>query len=141
MTKKIYLEQILKGTVQKWIEKGEDFILEEDRDSGHGTSKKRRKDGQYACEVARWKEQNKVHCYFNAPSSPDLSPIENSWHLEKRELRQQDQLEQDKFQAEIMLIWLSIPERLVENLIIGQKDGMQARIQEVFNHDGRMGKF
>jgi hypothetical protein len=141
MAKQIYLKEILEGTVQKWIERGEDFILEEDRDSGHGLSKKRRKDGQFTCPVARWKEQHKVNYYFNAPSSPDLSPIENMWGLEKRELRQQDRLEYEKVKDEILLIWFGIPERLVENLILGQKDGMQARIQEVFKHDGRMGRF
>ena len=141
MTKEIYLKEILEGTVKKWIEKGEDFILEEDRDSGHGVSKKRRKDGQFTCPVTRWKEQHKVNSYFNAPSSPDLSPIENAWGLEKRELRQQDRLEYDKIKDEILLIWFGIPEILVENVILGQKDGMQARINEVFKHDGRMGRF
>jgi hypothetical protein len=141
MTKEVYLKQILKGTVKKWKERGEDFILEEDRDSGHGTSKKRRKDGQFICEVARWKEQNGVESFFNAPASPDLSPIENAWGYEKREIRQQDRLQYDHFKAEILQIWVDIPEQLVENLILGRRDGMKARIEEMFAHDGRMTRF
>jgi hypothetical protein len=141
MTKELYLKQILKGTVKKWKEKGEDFVLEEDRDSGHGTSKKRRKDGTFACPVARWKEENGVESFFNAPASPDLSPIENAWGYEKHDLRQQDQLQYEHFKAEIMRVWWSIPEQLIENLILGRRDGMKARIEEMFNHDGRMGRF
>ena len=40
-----------------------------------------------------------------------------------------------------MLIWLSIPQKLIDSLVIGQKNGMQARIQEIFDHDGQMRRF
>ena len=77
MSKKVYLEQILKVTVQSWLDKKEDFILEEDQDSRHGISQKRLADGSWWCPVRRWKESKGFEYFFNALLAPDLSPIEN----------------------------------------------------------------
>ena len=35
ITHKVYIEQILEVEVRKWIERGNDFVLEEDGASGH----------------------------------------------------------------------------------------------------------
>jgi hypothetical protein len=36
MTQKGYIEQILKPYILPWIQRGDDFVLEEDGDSGYG---------------------------------------------------------------------------------------------------------
>ena len=36
MTQKAYINQILEPIVKPWINRGDDFVLEEDNDSGHG---------------------------------------------------------------------------------------------------------
>ena len=38
MTQKDYIQQILEPIVLPWIERGDQFVLEEDGDSGHGPS-------------------------------------------------------------------------------------------------------
>jgi hypothetical protein len=40
MTHKAYIEQILEPVVKPLIEKGKEFVLFEDGDSGYGTGKK-----------------------------------------------------------------------------------------------------
>ena len=54
-------------------------MLEEDRDSGHGTGKNN--------IVRLWKAENKLDSYFNCLSSPDLSPIEKYWQAFKQYFR------------------------------------------------------
>jgi hypothetical protein len=50
ITKETYLTQIL-PIVAEWVRSGKKFILEEDNNSGHGTSQKRHADGSWACPV------------------------------------------------------------------------------------------
>ena len=71
MSLKAYIDQILEPVVKPWIDRGDDFCLEEDGDSGHGPSKKN--------IVRTWKESHGLQSYFNSASSPDLSPIKNCW--------------------------------------------------------------
>jgi hypothetical protein len=49
---------------------GFERVLEEDKDSGHGTSK--------ANIVRGWKEKNGLNHFFNCAQSPDFSPIEKA---------------------------------------------------------------
>ncbi|KAF1977077.1 hypothetical protein BU23DRAFT_662430 [Bimuria novae-zelandiae CBS 107.79] len=70
MTQRAYINQILKPIVKPWIKHQPSFVLEEDRDSGHGTSKSN--------IVRTWKQANSLNSYFNYSSSPDLLPIENA---------------------------------------------------------------
>ncbi|KAK3339929.1 hypothetical protein B0T25DRAFT_560916 [Lasiosphaeria hispida] len=69
---RVYLDTILKPYVGVWLEEGDrDWRLEEDNDSGHGPS---------AHNIVRtWKKDVGLQYFFNAPKSPDLSPIENAW--------------------------------------------------------------
>lgn len=73
MSLKVYRDQILEPVVKPLLE-GQDFVLEEDGDSGHGKAKNRN-------IVRVWKEENNLEYFFNCASScassPDLSPIEN----------------------------------------------------------------
>jgi hypothetical protein len=71
MSQQIYLKSILKLIVKPWLDRGDDFVLKEDDDSGHDTSKSN--------IVRSWKEENNLKCFFNCVSSSDLSPIENCW--------------------------------------------------------------
>ena len=38
MSQRVYIDTILDPVVRPWVEAGEDFVLEEDGDSGHGIS-------------------------------------------------------------------------------------------------------
>jgi hypothetical protein len=39
MSQRVYIDQILNLIVKPWLDRDDDFCLEEDGDSGHGTSK------------------------------------------------------------------------------------------------------
>ena len=80
MTYQVYIDSILNPFVKSWLDRGDDFVLEEDGDSGHGTGRTRN-------AVKTWKETNHLNHYFNCSSSPDLSPIENCWLPIKQHLR------------------------------------------------------
>ncbi len=79
MSQRVYIDQILEPVVKPWLEAREDFVLEEDGDSGHGTSQSN--------IVRTWKKTNKLEYFFNCASSPDLAPIENCWQTPKQHLR------------------------------------------------------
>ncbi|KAH7394815.1 hypothetical protein BKA66DRAFT_567205 [Pyrenochaeta sp. MPI-SDFR-AT-0127] len=67
MTQRAYIDQILEPVVKPWLERGDNFVLEEDGDSGHGPSKN---------NIARqWKDLHRLKSYFNCHPSPDLAPI------------------------------------------------------------------
>lgn len=66
----VYISKVLEGPVRRWKDRGDEFVLKEDRDSGHGIV--------YNSKPAVWKRKNNITTFFNAPSSPDLAPIENS---------------------------------------------------------------
>lgn len=76
MTQLVYRDQILEAVVRPWLQAGQQFVLEEDGDSGHGPEKENL--------VRKWKEENGLKLYFNYHDSPDLSPIENCWQAPKQ---------------------------------------------------------
>ena len=76
MSQRVYIDSILEPVVKSWLERGDDFIMEEDRDSGHGSGKDN--------DVRRWKDEHQLKFYFNCSYSPDLSPIENCWQVPKQ---------------------------------------------------------
>ena len=75
MTHRVNIVSILEPIVKPWLEAGQEFVLEEDGDSGHGT-------GQ-ANPLPTRKQQNCLKSYFNCAMSPDLAPIENCWAIPK----------------------------------------------------------
>ena len=79
MSQQVYRDAILEPIVKLWLDAGQDFILEEDGDSGHGPSKKN--------IVRTWKQEHGLRFYFNCAGSPDLAPIENCWQTPKQTLK------------------------------------------------------
>ena len=53
ITYRIYYDDILEGPVKRWIERGNDFCLEEDGAAGYRGGPKARKDSL----VAKWKDK------------------------------------------------------------------------------------
>ncbi len=70
MTHQMYIDSILELVIKSWLDRENDFVLEEDGDSGHGTGKTRN-------SVKKWKEDHGLEHYFNCASSSDLAIIEN----------------------------------------------------------------
>jgi hypothetical protein len=77
MNKEVYRDVILEGIVRPWLDRGDSFVLEEDRDSGHGIGKGKN-------IVKDWKQAHGLETYFNCSASPDFSPIEEAWQSAKQ---------------------------------------------------------
>ena len=75
MTADFYVNGILESIVKPWIQNNLPFILEENRDSGHGIVKS---NTVTTTLVKTWKQENHLTSYFNCSGSPDLASIENT---------------------------------------------------------------
>lgn len=87
MSHDCYVDSILDPVVKPWLKYGgwQDFVLEEDGDSGHRKPGKSIKSQNN--RMAVWKRKHRLETYQNFPHSPDLSPIENCWLIPKENLR------------------------------------------------------
>jgi hypothetical protein len=115
--------------VKKWLEKGDDFILEEDNDSGHGGGVS--KGGNI---VKIWKKENKLEHYFNCACSPDLAPIENCWRLPKQFMARFPHWGEFETRELALEGW----EKVSQHFINEQVDILPRRLQDCINLDGQM---
>lgn len=60
MTHQVYIDQILELVVNGWVLRGDDFVLEEDGDSGHGRVPTTRTNNP----VAHWKKKYGLETLF-----------------------------------------------------------------------------
>lgn len=72
MSLQMYIDQILEPVVKLWLFKKQNFILEEDGDSGYSKAKNHN-------TLRQWKEENSLEYFFNCASSFDFSFIESCW--------------------------------------------------------------
>jgi hypothetical protein len=126
MSLQVYRDQILEPIVKPWLESGQDFVLEEDGDSGHGTGKSN--------IVRTWKQKHGLKSYFNCSSSPDLSPIENCWLPPKAYCRKYPHWNDATTRELIYEDW----DQVTQNFINKQVATMLDRYKAVLEGDGRM---
>ena len=120
MSQRVYIDQILKPVVKPWLDRGDDFCLEEDGDSGHGTSKNN--------IVRKWKEENGLKSYFNCASSPDLSPIENCWQPPKQYIRKFPHWDEATTVGLIHEGWATVSQNFINSKVAEMPKGLQAMI-------------
>ncbi|PQE29876.1 hmg box protein [Rutstroemia sp. NJR-2017a WRK4] len=125
MSQRVYIDQILDPVVKEWL-KGPRFVLEEDGDSGHGTS-------MYNI-VRTWKKEHKLESYFNCSNSPDLSIIENCWQAPKQALYKTPHWDDITTKEVIIEAWNSIPQSFIDNSIKTIPD----RYKAIIKGDGQM---
>lgn len=126
MSMQVYLEQILKPIVKPWIDNHPRFVLKEDSDSGHGTGKSN--------TVRSWKKENKLEYYFNCPSSPDLSPIENTWLVPKQEVKKYPHWDDRTTRGLIYEGWSNISTEFINEKVASMPD----RLRAVIDGEGKM---
>jgi hypothetical protein len=126
MTQRVYNDQILKPVVKPWLERGDDFALEEDGDSGHGPGKSN--------IVQQWKDQHKLEHYFNCHSSPDLAPIENCWQPPKQYVKKYPHWDEQNTRELALEGW----EKISQDFINKQVNSMPQRLQDCIDMDGQM---
>ena len=127
MSLQIYKDEILEKVVKPWLDQSQDFILEEDGDSGHGT-------GRENNIVRIWKQKNGLRYYFNTPGSPDLSPIENCWRAPKENIAQHASWDEEKVRELVIEGW----ERLSQETINSWVDSMPQRMRDILKLEGIM---
>jgi hypothetical protein len=126
MTQKAYIDQILNPIVKPWIQHHKSFVLEEDRDSRHGTSDHN--------IVRDWKRQNNLTSYFNCSSSPDLAPIENAWAPMKQYVRKYSHWDIETTEILTQEGWDSVQQRYINKQVLS----MPQRLRDVIEADGAM---
>lgn len=132
ITMDVYINEILEVEVKKWIERGDDFILEQDGAPGHGgtgnnESRKRSK-------VARWLQKNKVPYFFNCHNAPDLAPIENCWSGPKQYISKRPHWDLDSLKELAQEGW----DHVSQDFINKQIDSMPQRLRDCCDLKGRM---
>jgi hypothetical protein len=119
---------ILNTMVKPWLDAKEDFVLEEDGDSGHGTGKKN--------IVREWKEKHNLESYFNCHDSPDLAPIENCWQPPKQYIKKFPHWDEDTTRELAQEGWDKI--RRDYTFINKRVESMPERLQAVIDREGQM---
>ena len=128
MSQSVYIDQILRPYVKEWIDNGDSFILEEDRDSGHGPNDNYNK-------VRKYKNEIGLDFYFNSPKSPDISVIESSFQPLKQFLAHTGHFDIETLKQRAEKGW---NEHLSQAFINKQVQGMEDRIYDLLDGDGRM---
>ena len=107
MSLQVYINQILEPVVKPLLLEKQDFVLEEDSDSGYGKAKNRN-------IVRQWKEEeNNLEYFFNCASSPDLSLIENCWQPPKQHLKKFPHLDDRTTKKLIVEGWDLVSQRFI----------------------------
>ncbi|KDN61748.1 hypothetical protein CSUB01_12427 [Colletotrichum sublineola] len=126
MSLQVYRDKILEPVVGSWIDNGEQFVLEEDGDSGHGTGAKN--------IVRVWKEERGLKRYFNTPGSPDLSIIENCWKIPKAHIAKYETWDEDALKNLAIEGWGQLEQSTIDNWV----RSMPQRMRDVIAGNGRM---
>ena len=126
MSQRVYIDQILDSIIKPWLDQGHNFVLEEDGDSGHGPGKSK--------IVRTWKEEHGLEHYFNCPSSPDLSPIENCWQPVKQELYKSPHWDDETTKGLIYEGWSHVSQGFINEKVASMPD----RLEAVIRGEGKM---
>lgn len=125
MTYEGYIEILERpNSVKDWLERGEKFVLEEDRDTAHGTS---------TTNIVRtWKQKHDVPYYFNCSESPDLTIIENVFQPLKERTKKQAVWDLETLKTEMIQAWEEISQTWINELV----DTMPQRLRDCITAEG-----
>lgn len=126
MSQRVYIDSILEPVVKPWLKAGEDFVLEEDGDSGYGSGKSN--------IVRDWKDERNLKYYFNCVHSPDLSPIENYQQVPKQTVGRQPHWDDETTITAIKQGWENLTQEKINEWI----RSMPKRIDDVLDMQGKM---
>jgi hypothetical protein len=121
MTHQMYIDFILEFVVKSWLEREDDFVLEEDDDSRHDTSKTRN-------SVKKWKENHELKHYFNCVSSSDLTIIENCWQSAKQHVRKCSHWDKASLRQLIKNDWARVSQEFINEKVCQMLERLQAII-------------
>jgi hypothetical protein len=129
MSQQGYIDKILTPHVLPWIQRGDNFVLEEDQDTGHGPGKDN--------IVKGWKARYGLKSYFNCSGSPDLAPIENAWFPAKKEVRKVPHWDAPVTRELAEQGWKNLKLDTINKWVLS----MPKRLQKVIDMKGKMTEF
>lgn len=127
MSSEVYLKDIL-SVVKGWIDRGDDFVLEEDRDGSHGVGKGKKN------SLRDFKESIGLEYFFNCSGSPDLTPIENAWSIPRQYVEKFLRFDEEDLETLAREGWRAIKQSTINQWI----SSMPARLQECIDAEGQM---
>jgi hypothetical protein len=133
LSHKEYLNQILEPTVLPWIQRGDDFVLQEDGDPNHGMVPPSGRPNP----VAQWKEKHGLKHYFNYPHSSDLSVIENCWEPVKQHISKYSYKDDETTKELIRQGWARVTQHFINERVLS----MPYRVEQVITNDGKLTEF
>ena len=119
--KKALLPLALLSAERWFIDKNEDWILQEDNDPKHCSK---------LC--TEWKQQSGIVTLDWPSQSPDANPIENVWAYMKHKLREKRTYTLKQLYREIRRIWRTLSLEYAVNLV----ESMPRRCQAIIDADG-----
>lgn len=126
---KVYVDQILEKEVRKWVERGDDFVLEQDGAGGHGGGPKAR----WNNPVKVWFEKMGVKTFFNCHDSPDLAPIENCWQAPKDFCRKVPHWDVESLKEILREGWKQVSQEFINGLV----ESMPQRLEDCIASGGK----
>lgn len=128
MSQQVYIDSVLNAIIKPLLDAGEKFIMQEDRDSGHGVAENNNK-------VRRYKKEIGLEYYFNPGKSPDLSVIENAFSPLKQKLANTGHWDEASLQKRAENIW---DNEVSYDYINKQIESMEDRMHEILDNEGKM---
>ncbi len=124
---KTYKDQILEPIVLPQLKRGDNFVLKEDGDSGHGYD-------TASNLVKRWKETKGLKSYKNYAGSPNFSTIKNGWQVPKQHVRKHVYLDINVLRELATKCWPKLSQDTINKWV----DEMPQKLQDCIDADGRI---
>lgn len=113
------LEQVLEPSVVKFYDTIDgEYYFQQDNAPCHTAQK-----------VVKWFAENRVRLLDWPPQSPDLSPIENLWHILKERIRQYRHTSKGALKEKILQEWESISPDICYKLVATMPKRVKAVIR------------
>ena len=110
----MYIDSILEPIVKSWIETGQNFVLKENGDSGHGSGKSN--------IMKTWKKTHGLEYYFNCLAFPDFFFIENCWQPPKQHIKRYPHWDDSITKKLIYERWSHVSQHFINEKIASMPD-------------------
>lgn len=124
---KTYRDQILDPIVKPWLDRGDDFILQEDGTIGHGKQNNNN-------IVRQWKEKHGLKWDVDTVGSPDLSPMDNAWRAPKAYMKEHAILDEHTLRESAEDGWEAVTEDSINEWV----HSMPQRMEDVVACNGQL---
>lgn len=112
------LEEVLEASIVRFFDiNSENYYFQQDNAPCHK-----------AQAVIRWFDENRVNLLDWPPQSPDLSPIENLWHILKEKVRKRNYSSKNALKEAVFQEWESISPEICNKLVATMPQRVKAVI-------------